>query len=123
MMIGSELPHPKHRQATTQGDGALVVRSLSLRADDPFGTDLVDIDFAVRGGEIVGIAGVSGNGQQELMAALSGERTIGYSDAIMLNGVGVGRLGADPSSADRFARRRRRGPGGVRRARRAVRDL
>ena len=94
MMIGSELPHPKHRQATTQGDGALVVRSLSLRADDPFGTDLVDIDFAVRGGEIVGIAGVSGNGQQELMAALSGERTIGYSDAIMLNGVGVGRLDA-----------------------------
>jgi ABC-type uncharacterized transport system ATPase subunit len=35
--------------------------------------DLQDIGFEVRAGEIVGMAGVSGNGQQELMAALSGE--------------------------------------------------
>src|SRR5271163_404226 len=39
MMIGGELPHPRHRQSTTRGDGTLVVRSLSLPADDPFGTD------------------------------------------------------------------------------------
>jgi ABC-type uncharacterized transport system ATPase subunit len=37
--------------------------------------DLHDIDLEVRAGEIVGMAGVSGNGQQELMAALSGEDT------------------------------------------------
>jgi ABC-type uncharacterized transport system ATPase subunit len=101
MMIGGDLPHPQHREAKTRGDGALIVRHLSLPADDPFGTDLVDIDLKVRGGEIVGIAGVSGNGQKELMAALSGERTLARADAIVLNGEPVARLDA--------ARRRARG--------------
>src|SRR5271169_1091636 len=41
MMIGGELPHPRHRKATTRGDGTLAVRGLSLPADDPFGTDLI----------------------------------------------------------------------------------
>ncbi len=94
MMIGGELPHPRHRQATTRGDGALVVRGLSLAADDPFGTDLSDIHLAVHGGEIVGIAGVSGNGQKELLAALSGERRVGVGEVITLNGVPVGTRGA-----------------------------
>ncbi|HEX4409108.1 MAG TPA: ABC transporter ATP-binding protein [Xanthobacteraceae bacterium] len=47
---------------------------LSLPTSDPFGTTLKDISLMVRSGEILGIAGVSGNGQKELMAALSGER-------------------------------------------------
>ena len=37
-------------------------------------TDLREVAFEVRGGEIFGIAGVAGNGQTELLAALSGER-------------------------------------------------
>jgi simple sugar transport system ATP-binding protein len=94
MMIGGDLPHPRHRDATTRGDGALIVRGLSLAADDPFGVDLVDIGLSVRGGEIVGIAGVSGNGQKELMAALSGERPVADAEAIVLNGVPAGRLDA-----------------------------
>jgi len=94
MMIGGELPRPRHRGAMTRGDGSLVVRSLSLAADDPFGVDLVDIDLAVRGGEVVGIAGVSGNGQKELLAALSGERPVDAAEAVVLNGVAVGRLDA-----------------------------
>ena len=53
----------------------LAVQGLSLAQRDPFGTTLNDIGFEVRAGEIVGVAGVSGNGQQELMAALSGEDT------------------------------------------------
>jgi simple sugar transport system ATP-binding protein len=52
------------------------------------------ISFSVRAGEIVGIAGVSGNGQKELLAALSGERTLGRKDAIVLCGAPAGRLGA-----------------------------
>jgi len=52
---------------------ALDVRGLTLPSADPFGTSLVDITLSVRSGEIVGIAGVSGNGQLELVAALSGE--------------------------------------------------
>ena len=94
MMIGGELPHPRHREGTTRGDGALEVHRLSLATDDPFGVSLHDIELSVRGGEIVGIAGVSGNGQKELMAALSGEKTIGNAKAILLNGVAAGRLDA-----------------------------
>ncbi|HEY1461053.1 MAG TPA: ABC transporter ATP-binding protein [Casimicrobiaceae bacterium] len=94
LMIGADLPHPHHREARTRGDGELVVDALSLRSDNPFGTDLVNVDLAVRGGEIIGIAGVSGNGQNELMAALSGERTLERADAIVLNGEPAARLDA-----------------------------
>jgi ABC-type uncharacterized transport system ATPase subunit len=94
MMIGGELPHPRHRQSTTRGDGTLLVRALSLPADDPFGTDLIDIDLSLRGGEVVGIAGISGNGQKELLAALSGERPVAEARAVVLNGIAVGRQGA-----------------------------
>jgi ABC-type uncharacterized transport system ATPase subunit len=55
------------------GAVVLAVQGLTLARQDPFGVDLQDIGFEVRAGEIVGVAGVSGNGQQELMAALSGE--------------------------------------------------
>ena len=72
LMIGSEPPELAHRPARP-GAVALSVRRLSLPKQNPFGTTLVDIDFDVRAGEIVGVAGVSGNGQQALMAALSGE--------------------------------------------------
>jgi ABC-type uncharacterized transport system ATPase subunit len=43
--------------------------------EDQFGVDLEASRFEVRAGEVVGIAGVSGNGQKELLYALSGEDT------------------------------------------------
>jgi hypothetical protein len=71
LMIGAEPPPLQHgRHAGRRGAGGA---GLSLARQDPFGVDLQDIGFEVRAGEIVGMAGVSGNGQQELMAALSGE--------------------------------------------------
>jgi simple sugar transport system ATP-binding protein len=94
MMIGGDLPHPRHREAKVAGDGALVVAHLTLPADDPFGTSLHDVNLAVRAGEIVGIAGVSGNGQKELMAALSGECPQGDRGAVVINGTPAGRLDA-----------------------------
>ncbi|HEX3631212.1 MAG TPA: ABC transporter ATP-binding protein [Casimicrobiaceae bacterium] len=96
LMIGHDLPHPQHRAAAARGDGLLEVRNLSLAAEDPFGTDLAGIDLRVGGGEIVGIAGISGNGQRELVAALSGERLADAADAIVVNGVPAGRL--DPGA-------------------------
>ena len=93
MMIGSDLPHPQHREAQAGAD-ALVVRNLTLPADDPFGTSLADINLTVRAGEILGIAGVSGNGQKELMAALSGERLLAQADTVTLLGTAVGRMDA-----------------------------
>ena len=93
MMIGSDLPHPLHREAHTGAD-ALVVRDLTLQADDPFGTSLSNINLTVRAGEIVGIAGVSGNGQKELMAALSGERLLAAAGTVTILGKPAGRLDA-----------------------------
>jgi ABC-type uncharacterized transport system ATPase subunit len=51
----------------------LLVKGLKLPREDQFGVDLSDIHLHVRAGEVVGIAGVSGNGQKELLYALSGE--------------------------------------------------
>jgi simple sugar transport system ATP-binding protein len=93
MMIGGELPHPVHR-APRAGAPALRVDALNLRADDPFGTSLSGVAFEVREGEILGIAGVSGNGQKELLAALSGVRTLARASAITLCGTPVGSLDA-----------------------------
>jgi simple sugar transport system ATP-binding protein len=72
LMIGAEPPRLEHR---SQQPGAVVleVRDLNLARDDQFGVDLAGINLQVRAGEVVGIAGVSGNGQKELMYVLSGE--------------------------------------------------
>jgi simple sugar transport system ATP-binding protein len=102
MMIGGDLPHPRHREAQA-GDAALVVTDLDLPADDPFGTTLTHVNLTVRAGEIVGIAGVSGNGQQELLAALSGERPVPDAATIRIAGKAVGRLDAGARRALRFA--------------------
>src|SRR5207244_11521557 len=94
MMIGADLPHPRHHDAAPRDGGALSLHKVSVRADDPFGTDLLDVSLSVHAGEIVGIAGVSGNGQKELLAVLSGERTLVDAGAIELNGVRAGKLDA-----------------------------
>ncbi len=94
MMIGGDLPHPRHRHASTAGGPVLAVTNLTLPSPDPFGTALRDINLAVRAGEIVGIAGVSGNGQAELLAALSGERTQDDIAAVTIGGTPAGGLDA-----------------------------
>jgi general nucleoside transport system ATP-binding protein len=78
LMIGNEPAHLE-RKHTELGAVALQVCSLNLPRLDPYGVDLTDISLSLHAGEILGIAGVSGNGQQALMAALSGEdrRSIG----------------------------------------------
>ena len=92
MMIGSEPPALEHK-ARSPGDVVLEVRELSLPRLDPFGMNLSPLNLQVRQGEIVGIAGVSGNGQRELLYALSGEDTRASADSIRLSGQGVGNQG------------------------------
>jgi simple sugar transport system ATP-binding protein len=74
MMIGEERPAaPVERSAAAPGAARLAVENLS--ADDADGVEAVrGVSFAVRAGEIVGVAGVSGNGQNELVEALAGQR-------------------------------------------------
>jgi len=84
MMIGKDLPVCEHAEARTSGEARLVLDGLCLPAQDPFGTELQDIRLRVHAGEIVGVAGISGNGQQELLRALSGEVTLGRAEAVKL---------------------------------------
>ncbi|NJM42781.1 MAG: ABC transporter ATP-binding protein [Brachymonas sp.] len=91
MMIGSEPPALAHR-ASTAGKAVLEVNNLSLPRADVFGMDLQGITLAVRAGEVLGIAGVSGNGQKELMAAISGEDERVMQESICIEGLAVGRL-------------------------------
>src|SRR5215467_14536753 len=74
MMVGSDIGEVKAAAAGHGATSRLAVRDLSLVPDDPHGIRLDRICLDVRGGEILGIAGVAGNGQDELFAALSGER-------------------------------------------------
>jgi ABC-type uncharacterized transport system ATPase subunit len=72
MMLGQPAPRLQRHQAQV-GEVALQAHNLSHNKSHPFGTALRHIQLEVRRGEIVGIAGISGNGQSELFAALSGE--------------------------------------------------
>jgi general nucleoside transport system ATP-binding protein len=89
LMIGAE-PPPLQHKASQRGEVVFSVKGLSLPKMDHFGMSLSDIAFDVHAGEIVGVAGVSGNGQQELMAALSGEDTRATPGAISLFGQPIG---------------------------------
>jgi len=93
LMIGRDLPAAAHPEPSAQREERLVVSGLTLPAEEPFGTTLHDVRMTVRSGEIVGIAGVSGNGQRELMTALSGERLVEPSAVIVLCGLPAGHLG------------------------------
>ena len=68
----------------------LVINDLSLAPDDPHGTYLHNISLEVQGGEILGIAGVAGNGQDEFFAALSGERYSPTESCVVIDGEAAG---------------------------------
>jgi general nucleoside transport system ATP-binding protein len=70
LMVGSELPSPATTESTVQNESALVLTNLTLRQGGRAVLD--DISIRVRRGEIVGIAGVEGNGQTELLECVLG---------------------------------------------------
>ena len=92
MMIGAEPPALEHRAAKL-GDVVLGVHQLILPRMDQFSVSLSAVSLNVRAGEVVGVAGVSGNGQRELMYALSGEDTRANAAMVTLFGKAVGHLG------------------------------
>jgi len=92
MMIGS-LPPELGVRSVRPGPEVLRVRDLRLKRSDPFGVDLQGIDLQVCAGEVVGIAGVSGNGQRELLYALSGEDTRAARDSVVCQGQAIGHWG------------------------------
>jgi general nucleoside transport system ATP-binding protein len=94
IMINMPLESPATRQTMpSSAPPRLVLDTLTIRSPYQFGTDLKDISLAVAGGEILGIAGIAGNGQSELMDALSGEIAAGRPESVMIDGVTAGHLG------------------------------
>jgi simple sugar transport system ATP-binding protein len=93
LMIGREFPRT-HRREHSPGGLALELVALSVPADGPFGTALKNVGLKLRAGEILGIAGVSGNGQAELLAAITGERPVSDPGAVRILGLPAGRLDA-----------------------------
>ncbi len=75
LMVGSELPVPELRESTVTDTVALKVSGLTVRDGDGRAV-LDDISFLIRRGEIVGIGGVEGNGQAELVEAILGLRPV-----------------------------------------------
>ncbi len=99
LMVGSELPTPETREPTVTDDVALALEGVTMCA--PGGRpELDDITLSVRRGEIVGIAGVEGNGQAELIDAVMGLRP-----------VDGGRISLGDEDATGWSTRRRREAG------------
>jgi ABC-type uncharacterized transport system ATPase subunit len=96
MMIGKELAACRRGVPAAPGEVRLALHALTRRAQHPFGVALREVALEVRAGEIVGIAGVSGNGQQELLQALSGEAPLprAAGACVSLDGRPVGHLGS-----------------------------
>jgi len=95
LMIGTKLMSITKAPGRTLGAPKLAVQDLSLPRRGDFGVALQDISFRVRAGEIFGIAGVAGNGQNELLEALSGEILSPMAGTIMLDAAALGQLGPE----------------------------
>jgi len=92
LMIGVEPPALEHRPFEP-GPVLLEVEGLTRVKPSDYGMALERITFSVRGGEVLGLAGVSGNGQAELLAALSGEDSRPGQGSLRLLGTDVTRTG------------------------------
>ncbi len=90
MMVGDTL-HVPSREAATPGPVVLAMNDVSMKSPSAFGTNLHNISVEVRAGEVLGIGGVAGNGQDELLAVLSGEGRA-QSGTITLAGDDIGAL-------------------------------
>ena len=91
-MLGEKLGEIKTDYSHVSNNINFEVLNLSTTYNDPFFTDLKNIQFDVKEGEIYGIAGVAGNGQSELMDILTGENTIIDSGSIIFNKINIERF-------------------------------
>ncbi|GLR89599.1 ABC transporter ATP-binding protein [Bradyrhizobium iriomotense] len=92
MMVGGEIKEVKAAAGRQTTVPRLVVNDLTLAPDEPHGVRLDHISLELKGGEILGIAGVAGNGQDELFAALSGERLSKDPGTVVIEGIAAGHL-------------------------------
>lgn len=97
MMVGSSLQTPE-RSGRAFGDVVLELNGLDVSAPGEFGTTLQDITMNVHAGQVLGIGGVAGNGQDELLGALSGE-LLSSPGTVKLDGRPIGDFGPNERRA------------------------
>ena len=90
-MVGQNLKTIIKKSKEKSGKQLVKISNLNFSSEDPFETNLENINFEVNRGECIGIAGISGNGQSELFQILSGE-IISENNSIMLNNNPIGNL-------------------------------
>jgi ABC-type uncharacterized transport system ATPase subunit len=92
MMVGRDVILEVMKEEASPGDVVLLVEGLTVY-DDREQVAVDNIDLTVRAGEIVGVAGVQGNGQRELVEAITGLRPV-YDGTVRMNGRDI--TGATP---------------------------
>src|ERR1700683_1955643 len=92
MMVGADIKEVKAAAGRRTTVPRLLVNDLNMEPDDPHGVRLEHISLELKGGEILGIAGVAGNGQDEFFAALSGERLSQDPGTVVIDGIAAGHL-------------------------------
>jgi simple sugar transport system ATP-binding protein len=90
MMVGADVAALRLIAHEADGPVRLAVAGLDHAPSDPHGTALEGVALDVRAGEVLGVAGVAGNGQDELFALLSGEIRAARADQVVMNGAAVG---------------------------------
>lgn len=95
MMVGNEVEAVVRApvEGIDKAAALLEIRNLSRRPATPFSIPLRDISLAVRAGEVIGIAGVAGNGQGEFFEAVSGEVRQQDAGSVRIRGKDAGGLG------------------------------
>lgn len=94
MMVGDLAEQDAGYEKAFGTERIFAAENLSLSAKQPFGTSLKNINFELLKGEILGIAGVAGNGQEELMSIISGEDNRPLKNTLTLDGNDLGLLSA-----------------------------
>jgi simple sugar transport system ATP-binding protein len=101
LMVGRRVLLRVEKGAANPGETLLEVQNLVVN-DDMGITRVKDVSFSIRAGEIVGIAGVSGNGQSELLEAVTGMRDQ-RAGRVILNGAPLSLKGDDGAARARAA--------------------
>ncbi|MEO0402621.1 MAG: ABC transporter ATP-binding protein [Pseudomonadota bacterium] len=94
LMIGQEVAAMSPRSEAKAGAQVMQVTDMSLAPESPYAPTLSNLNLTLRAGQILGIAGVSGNGQGSLTRALAGE-VLTQGDTILMNGAPIGAAGPE----------------------------